>query len=433
MVAGAVSAEVGAVPADWEVLPLGDLLVLSQYGLSIRGERSGAVPILRMNCQQDGRVVFRDLQFVDLEPRLLAGYRLHDGDLLFNRTNSYELVGRTAMFEGEREAVFASYLVRLRVDRNRVHPAFLNFFLNLPATQERLKGLATRGVSQSNISASKLKTLPVVLPSLDVQRRIADLLAVIQSARLVGSERIDRLRALKAATMAKLFRDGLRGDAPRVTEVGDVPRSWEIARLGDLCGPPDGLIQTGPFGSQLHASDYTSDGVPIVNPTHMTDGRIRRDGIPTVSGAHLESLVRHQLRQGDILFSRRGDVGRHALVTAREAGWLCGTGCLLVRPRSSAVDPSYLAAYCDSDAAQVFLQTNAAGTIMPNTNTKILGALPVVLPSLEEQRSIAAALDCLSESIQVATRTAGCVRHVFDSLLPMLVTGHVRLGKARDA
>jgi type I restriction enzyme M protein len=198
--AAKVSPPVDLVDAStWPSVALGDLLTLSQYGLSVRGALEGQYPILRMNCQQTGRVVFRDLQYVSLENRVFEAYRLHDGDILFNRTNSYELVGRTAMFLGTRPAVFASYLVRIRVNPDKVLPAYLNYYLNLERTQAALKSLATRGVSQSNISASKLKTFLVSLPPLAAQRTIVDALDLIGAHVAASADYVTAVEALNTA------------------------------------------------------------------------------------------------------------------------------------------------------------------------------------------------------------------------------------------
>ena len=151
--------EIGLVPESWAVSRIGDVATRTQYGLSLRGQPVGRVPILRMNCQDDGRVMFRNLQYVNLDEATLGAFLLNDGDLLFNRTNSIQLVGRTAIFEGTTQSVFASYLVRLTVDAKQCLPRYLNYFMNWPATQVEIKKLASRAVGQANINAAKLRTV----------------------------------------------------------------------------------------------------------------------------------------------------------------------------------------------------------------------------------------------------------------------------------
>jgi type I restriction enzyme S subunit len=177
----------GADSEGWRVVSLGALLKATQYGLSLRGGASGTVPILRMTNIADGQVTFTDLQYVSLTEAKSEPYLVSIGDLLFNRTNSAPLVGKTGLVGEPTRAVFASYLIRLRCDTAVVEPSYLNWLLNWEPTQERVRGLATRGVSQSNVSASKLRALEVAIPPLVFQRRIAN--AMDSARRLVTSYR----------------------------------------------------------------------------------------------------------------------------------------------------------------------------------------------------------------------------------------------------
>jgi type I restriction enzyme S subunit len=166
--------EIGPMPQSWDVKPLGDFLAEAQYGLSVKGGRGGNYPLLRMTNQRDGRIVEDNLQYVDLCDDEFERFRVARQDVLFNRTNSLELVGRTAIFELAEDFVFASYLIRLRTDPERLRPHFLNCYFNADKTQVRLKSIATRAVSQSNISATRLRGFPIVVPSTSEQDEIVD-------------------------------------------------------------------------------------------------------------------------------------------------------------------------------------------------------------------------------------------------------------------
>src|ERR1017187_8144034 len=108
-------------------------------------------------------------------------------------------------------------------------------------------------------------------------------------------------------------------------------QGWKIGVLRDFCSDELGAIQTGPFGSQLHASDYREVGIPVVNPTHLRLNGIDESNVPRIDKELADTLSRHYLREGDILISRRGEFSRYAYINSRYEGWLCGTGCLLVR------------------------------------------------------------------------------------------------------
>jgi type I restriction enzyme S subunit len=190
--------EFGRVPDSWEMRAVGDFTHLMQYGLSIRGEASGEFPILRMNCQQDGKVLLRDLQYVNIDEKAAESYRVRPGDILVNRTNSFELVGRSAIVEVETNAVFASYLVRLALDSARLSPAYLNHFLNWDRAQAELKKLVSRGVSQANISAGKLRDFSIPIPKPDEQCEIVAVLDAI-------GRKID-LHRRKREVLDELFR-----------------------------------------------------------------------------------------------------------------------------------------------------------------------------------------------------------------------------------
>ena len=202
--------EIGPVPESWDIRAIDDVAVSTQYGLSMRGCASGAYPILRMNCQEDGKVHYRDLQFVDLDSESYHRFRVKLGDLLFNRTNSIDLVGRMAIIEDDRPAVFASYLVRLTVDVDRCIPAFLNYFMNWPITQGEIKKLASRAVGQANINATKLRTVLLPLPAIDEQEEIITILAAVDRKVDLHKRKRVVLKELFSALLHKLITGEIR-------------------------------------------------------------------------------------------------------------------------------------------------------------------------------------------------------------------------------
>jgi len=202
--------EIGEIPPGWKVEKLGDILEDSVYGLSMRGQSMGKYPILRMNCQVDGRVVFDNLQYVDIDRDTFEKFRLRDGDLLFNRTNSHDLVGRMAVFHSDREAVFASYLIRLRLCPGSVNPDFVNYYFNMPVTQNRVKTLASKGVSQSNISASKLKTFEVPITIPEEQEDIVGKLGTVDEKITLHESKKSALQDVFKATLNRLMTGKIR-------------------------------------------------------------------------------------------------------------------------------------------------------------------------------------------------------------------------------
>ena len=158
---------VGAIPADWEVVRLGDVTQTSTYGTNTRLGSSGEVPILRMNNIQGGELDLSDVRWADLTDSEKGHLNLVPGDILFNRTNSLELVGKIAIVRDLPQPIsFASYLVRLRVREDLVNPLWLSALLWSGSCQSRIRRFATPGVSQANINPTSLKSLTIQLPSL---------------------------------------------------------------------------------------------------------------------------------------------------------------------------------------------------------------------------------------------------------------------------
>jgi len=243
--------EIGRLPSSWEVGPLGNYLSEAQYGISVKGGEAGNCPILRMGNQINGRISVVNLQFAEISELDLAKFRIHRGDILFNRTNSLDLVGRTAIFDLDGDYVFASYLIRLRTIDTVLDSFYLNLYLNAEATQRRLKSIASRAVSQSNISATRLRGFVVPVPPLSEQRHIAVILGLVQRAIEQQERLITLTTELKKTLLHKLFTEGLRGEPLKQTEIGPMPESWELVKLGSIVN-----FQTG----KLNSNAATPDG-----------------------------------------------------------------------------------------------------------------------------------------------------------------------------
>ncbi len=259
------------------------------------------------------------------------------------------------------------------------------------------------------------------------QRTIAAVLGKLQAAVAAQQAIIDRTTELKAALMAKLFTEGTRGEPQKETELGPLPQSWIVLTLGDLIEKGQGEIQTGPFGSQLHASDYQTSGVPIVNPTHLAMNSIHADSLPYISRADADRLSKHALNVGDILIARRGDFGRYACINEEQAGWICGTGCMRIRLRNTKIDNSFIGFTFSTDRVQRYLRDKAVGSIMPNLNAKILAQLRIAIPRIDEQREVAYLVSTIDNRLAQAKSQREVCTELFAAMLDELMTGRIRV------
>jgi type I restriction enzyme S subunit len=227
----------GELTADWRTdhdLESGETVTLSSvaddfsYGSSAKSSPTGRVPVLRMGNIQHGKLDWADLVYTSDESEV-EKYRLRSGDVLFNRTNSPELVGKTALFTGDREAIYAGYLIRVRCGEHLL-PSYLTYCLNSPLGRDYCWQVKTDGVSQSNVNATKLAAFEFLLPSVEEQTEIVRLIdhafAWLDKIATEHARADHLLPKLDQAILAKAFRGELVPQDP-----SDEPASVLLERI----------------------------------------------------------------------------------------------------------------------------------------------------------------------------------------------------------
>ncbi|WP_288353028.1 restriction endonuclease subunit S [uncultured Marinobacter sp.] len=171
--------------------------------------------------------------------------------------------------------------------------------------------------------------------------------------------------------------------------------SWTEKPLEDFSD----FISTGPFGSLLHKSDYVSDGVPLVNPINIVGDKIVPDEKKMIGNETKKRLQTYTLKAGDVAVARRGEIGRCAVISEKEDGWICGTGCFFIRP-SEDTNPHFLAHLLRSASYRKSLERLSSGATMPNLSNKALAGLRISIPSVSDQSGIVGQIADLKEQCQ---------------------------------
>lgn len=205
------------------------------------------------------------------------------------------------------------------------------------------------------------------------------------------------------------------------TEVGVIPEEWGVTPLGEVA-----QFRTGPFGSALHKSDYTTEGIPVVNPMHIIDGDLRPSPQMSVTEEAAQQLSEFRLKVGEVVLGRRGEMGRCALVQRHHEGWLCGTGSMIVRPGSS-IDSGFLSRILSSPLVVASIEEASVGSTMINLNQGTLRGLLVQLPPVSEQRTIATALSDVDALLTQLDRLIAKKRDIKQAAMQQLLTGKTRL------
>ena len=204
----------GGNSIEWVEGRLSDFVKKPSYGTSAKSEKKGKVPVLRMGNLQDGKIDWSDLVYTS-DQNEIDKYYLEKGDILFNRTNSPELVGKTSIYQGEREAIYAGYLIKVKC-LDTLIPEFLNYHLNSLSAKQYCRAVKSDGVSQSNINAQKLIAYPIKAPPLEEQteivRRVEQLFAYADQIEQQVKTAQNRVNNLTQSILAKAFRGELTAD-----------------------------------------------------------------------------------------------------------------------------------------------------------------------------------------------------------------------------
>ncbi|MCR9184728.1 MAG: restriction endonuclease subunit S [Halieaceae bacterium] len=221
--------ELPDLPHGWTWAHLGLCSSGPEYGTAAKSADTGTMPVIRMGNLQRGRIDWDNLAFTS-DPEEIEQYSLKSGDVLFNRTNSPELVGKTSIYKGERPALFAGYLVRVNQIEEIASGPYLTYFLNSPIAGEHGRTVKTDGVNQSNINASKLQEYPLPYCSPAEQTEIVRILdARLEAADALENEigaALTRASALRQSILKKAFAGQLVPQDP-----GDEPAAVLLARI----------------------------------------------------------------------------------------------------------------------------------------------------------------------------------------------------------
>jgi len=195
--------KIGKIPKEWDYKRLGEIVELCQYGISQEMYNKGKYPIIRMDEFNNGYVKSKISKYVNISKEMFRKYEMKYGDILFNRTNSFDLVGRTGIFKLTGDYVFASYLIRIRPKMNMADSDFLTYYLI--HSHGKLKALATKAVHQANINATNLKNYLVLLPPIKEQEKIAKIVNTLDVKLELQQKRKEKLIRIKQGLMNDLL------------------------------------------------------------------------------------------------------------------------------------------------------------------------------------------------------------------------------------
>lgn len=429
LIPGYKHSDVGPIPEDWDVLPLGKLVRSVEYGSAAKSDVKGAVPVLRMGNLQAGKIDWSDLVYTN-DINEINKYTLQSGDVLFNRTNTIDLVGKTSIYEGGAPAIFAGYLIRINVVPDLLDSRFLNYILNTEFSRKYSAKVLSVAVGQANINGQKLKTYPIPLPPTKTeQEHIAQALSDTDELLVVLDQVITKKRGLKQATMQQLLTGERR--------LSGFSGNWQTKSFSDLFDFSGGYSAS---RDQLSNEGYCYLHYGDIHGSSKTCVNTRRDflDIPKLDISLGRISEGSLLKHGDVVFvdASEDDAGtsKHLIIENEDdIPFISGLHTIVAKSKTNDLAHAYKHYCFQTSAIRQQFMFYSVGTKVSGISKTNIAKLTLPIPSIPEQIAIADVLACMDVELANLEARRDKTRNIKQAMMQELLTGKTRLVELRGA
>jgi len=401
------------LPKSWRLVRLSDLTEEALPGFAQGGRDSDGIIQLRMNnVDTCGHLVWNQCIRVPIGKDTVAKYQLLPGDVMFNNTNSTELVGKSALFKGYLEpVVYSNHFTRIRPRKAVLDSGYLAFWLMTLWQKKIFENLCNRWIGQSAFKSSKLLELEIPLPPLTEQERIVSILneqmAAVEKARLAAEARLAAARAFSAAYLNAVFHS-------------DQARRWPTKNLNEICRDiTDGTHVT---------PEYVANGVPFLSVKDIREDAISFDNCRYITREQYEAFCKRcKCERGDILYTKVGTTGiAKAVDTDREFSIFVSVALLKL---NEDINPSYIAIALNSPFGRSQAANLTQGMANRNLVIQDIKRIVIPLPSFAEQSVIVSMFNqqfnAFQRMVNPLTEELGNINALPAALLRQAFTGGI--------
>lgn len=409
-----IQTDIGKINGNWSIVPLQNLAETPQYGFTASALDKGDAKFLRITDINGFSIDWNSVPYCQCDRKEYDKYKLSENDILFARIGA--TTGKTCIVKKPPEAVFASYLIRVRTKASIVDPEYLYFFFQSTAYWKQVNVQKNNNLKKG-VNASILKSLMVPLPAEKVeQRRIAAILSTVQRA-IEQQERLIALTTeLKKALMHKLFTEGTRGEPQKKTEIGLMPESWQVAKLGDFA-----KIERGKFSHRpRNDSRFYGGNIPFVQTGDVSncDGHIR---IYSQTLNKKGVAISKVFPKGTILITIAANIGYTGILEFDSA---CPDSLIGITP-NEVLSVEFLNQYLTTQ--QPLMDRIAPQGTQKNINIQFLKPWPIIRPPIEEQMEIEKTLGIFDKKLFGLRNRKETLTELFQTLLHQLMTAQIRV------
>lgn len=383
--------------SEWKSVTLGDILVSSQYGTNEAPCENGNISVVGMKNIVDGKITTDNLVRTMMSDKEIEDYLLSKGDILINRTNSYELVGKTGIFDSDDRAVFASYLVRLKPDSKKIQPYYLNYWLSSNSAQKTIKKIVTKAVSQANINPTELKKhCRIALPSMKEQTKITSILIDIDKIIETTELLIETKERYFDALVSKL----ISNKAFHQTHVGQITGEVSV-RNKENC---------------IRVLSVTNKNGFIL-PEEQFERRVASENVSNYK----------LIKKGQYAYNpSRINVGSIARLDNWDDGILSPMYTIFELDETQ-VNSDFFLHWLSSHNAKQRIKKSAQGSVRETVSFGDFVAIPIPLPDITRQAKIAVILNTAKKEIDLLKNLATAYRTQKRGLMQKLLTAEWRV------
>ncbi|KUH34118.1 hypothetical protein APY94_03385 [Thermococcus celericrescens] len=408
------------IPEGWEVIKIKDVIKEAKPGFaSGKRDENGIIQLRMNNITTEGKVTLKEYLEVPVRSNI-EDYLLKPGDVLFNNTNSVDLIGKTAIFRGECEfCTYSNHITRIRVDSSRVIPEWIMYYFMELWRIGYFRQICVRYVGQASIKKADLLNIPLPLPPLPGQRKIAEILRTVDEAIEKTDKAIERTERLKKGLMQRLLTKGIKHERFKKTELGEIPEEWRVVKVEDI------ITEAKPgFAS----GKRDENGIIQLRMNNITtDGRVVLDQYLKVPIPKNKNINDYLLRPGDVLFNNTNSVdllGKSAVFRGECEFCTYSNHITRIRVKNDVTIPEWLVYnFIRLWQIQYFKQIAIRHVGQAGIRKSDLLNIRLPLPPLEEQKQIAEILSTVDRRLKLLRKRREKLERVKRGLMKDLLTG----------
>ena len=407
---------IGKIPKDWDVVTIGDIAETASGGTPSRAKKEyygGAIPWVKSGELKDNAIYDTEETVTDEGLQNSSAKLFRKGTLLVALYGA--TVGKTGILGIDATTNQAVCAIMPR--ENKFEPEYLKYRIIL-RRNELIS--ASSGGAQPNISQGIVRTIRIPLPVLNEQRKITEVLSIVDKAIQKTNEIIAKTELLKKGLMQQLLTKGIGHKEFKYSEeIGaDIPKEWKVVSLGDVTNIRYGLGQP---------PESDENGVPMIRATNIKRGAIVETGLFRVKRSAIPKSRNPFLRAGDVIVVRSGaytgDIGR---VTEKWEGAIAGYD-LVLSPTKRMINSVYLANYLLGSRVQTYFSQLRVRAAQPHLNSGQVSRVLIPLPSLAEQEKIATTLSTVDKKLEIERNEKANLAKIKQALMDLLLTGKIRI------